>query len=54
MSDAAAARGGLWSEAQRRLRATRAVNIALAVLAFLTLAAIIAPALSPWRYDSLD
>jgi oligopeptide transport system permease protein len=54
MSDAAAARGGLWSEAHRRLRGTRTVNIALAVLAFLTLAAIIAPALSPWRYDSLD
>jgi oligopeptide transport system permease protein len=54
MSDAAAARGGLWSEAHRRLRGTLAVSIALAVLAFLTLAAIIAPALSPWRYDSLD
>jgi len=54
MSDAAAARGGLWSEAHRRLRGALAVNIALAVLAFLTLAAIIAPALSPWRYDSLD
>jgi len=54
MSDAAAARGGLWSEAHRRLRGTRAVNIALALLAFLTLAAIVAPALSPWRYDSLD
>jgi len=54
MSDAAAARGGLWSEAHRRLRGTRTVNIAVAVLAFLTLAAIIAPALSPWRYDSLD
>jgi oligopeptide transport system permease protein len=54
MSDAAAARGGLWSEAHRRLRGRRTVNIALAVLAFLTLAAIIAPALSPWRYDSLD
>jgi len=53
MSDAAA-RGGLWSEAHRRLRGTRAVNIALALLAFLTLAAIVAPALSPWRYDSLD
>jgi oligopeptide transport system permease protein len=54
MSDAAATRGGLWSEAHRRLRGTRAVNIALAVLALLMLAAIIAPALSPWRYDSLD
>ena len=54
MSDTAPARGGLWSEAHRRLRGTRTVNIALAVLAFLTLAAIIAPALSPWRYDSLD
>jgi len=53
MSDAAA-RVGLWSEAHRRLRGTRAVNIALALLAFLTLAAIVAPALSPWRYDSLD
>ena len=54
MSDAAAARGGLWSEAHRRLRGTRAVTVALAVLALLTLAAVIAPALSPWRYDSLD
>ena len=53
MSDAAA-RVGLWSEAHRRLRGTRAVNIALTLLAFLTLAAIVAPALSPWRYDSLD
>jgi oligopeptide transport system permease protein len=53
MSDAAA-RGGLWRDARRRLRGTLAVNIALALLAFLTLAAIIVPALSPWRYDSLD
>ncbi|HYX73462.1 MAG TPA: ABC transporter permease subunit [Steroidobacteraceae bacterium] len=54
MNEAAAARGGLWSHAHRRLRATLAVNVALAVLAILTLAAIIAPALSPWRSDSLD
>jgi len=54
MSEAIAASRGLWSGARRRLRGRLAVNIALAVLAVLALAALLAPALSPWRYDSLD
>src|SRR5689334_17275263 len=53
MNEAIASRG-LWSGARRRLRGRLAVNIALAVLAVLALAALLAPALSPWRYDSLD
>jgi oligopeptide transport system permease protein len=54
MNEAIAAAGGLWSAARRCLRGRLAVNIALAVLAVLALAALLAPALSPWRYDSLD
>jgi len=54
MNEAIAASRGLWSGARRRLRGRLAVNIALAVLAVLALAALLAPALSPWRYDSLD
>ncbi|HEY6823555.1 MAG TPA: ABC transporter permease subunit [Steroidobacteraceae bacterium] len=54
MNEAAAASLGLWSAARRRLRSQLAVNVALAVLAVLALAALLAPALSPWHYDSLD
>jgi oligopeptide transport system permease protein len=53
MNEAAASRG-LWSDARRRLRANRAASTALALLAAVALAAMIAPALSPWAYDSLD
>ena len=43
--------GGLWSDARRRLRGNRAACLALALLALVTLAAFIVPALSPWAYD---
>ncbi len=49
-----AAGEGVWSAAGRRLRRSLTVNIAMALLAALALAALIAPALSPWDYDSLD
>jgi oligopeptide transport system permease protein len=45
---------GLWSDAWRRLLGNRAAASALVLLATVALAALIAPALSPWRYDSLD
>ncbi|HEV3183192.1 MAG TPA: ABC transporter permease subunit [Steroidobacteraceae bacterium] len=51
---AAVARRGLWSDARRRLRGNRGAAAALVVLAAVALAALIAPALSPWSYDSLD
>ena len=51
---AAVARRGLWSDARRRLRGNRAAWAALVLLAALALAALTAPALSPWSYDSLD
>jgi len=54
MNDAAAASRGLWSDARRRLRGDRAASIALTVLAAVAVAVIVAPALSPWGYDSLD
>ena len=54
MNDAAAASRGLWSDARRRLRGNRAASIALTVLAAVAVAVIVAPALSPWGYDSLD
>jgi len=50
----AVARRGLWSDARRRLRGNRAASAALIVLAAIALVALIAPALSPWSYDSLD
>ena len=50
----AAARRGLWSDARRRLRGNRAARAALELLALLPVAALVAPALSPWDYDSLD
>ncbi|MGH8305333.1 MAG: ABC transporter permease, partial [Steroidobacteraceae bacterium] len=55
MSESAAAKvPGLWGEAGRRLRANRVACGALAVLAAIALLALLAPALSPWAYDSLD
>ena len=51
---AVAASRGLWSEAWRRLLANRAAASALMLLAAVALAALIAPELSPWSYDSLD
>jgi oligopeptide transport system permease protein len=48
------ARRGLWSDARRRLHGNRAVRTALVLLAAIALAALIAPAFSPWSYDSLD
>jgi len=54
MSERAAAPRGLWSDAARRLKRDRLVVTALAVLAALTLLALIAPLLAPWSYDSLD
>jgi oligopeptide transport system permease protein len=54
MSERAAAPQGLWSDAARRLRGNQMVMAALAVLAALTLLALVAPLLTPWSYDSLD
>jgi oligopeptide transport system permease protein len=45
---------GLWSDAARRLQGNPLACAALALLAGLTLLALLAPGLSPWRYDSLD
>ncbi|HUJ53621.1 MAG TPA: ABC transporter permease subunit [Steroidobacteraceae bacterium] len=54
MSERAAAPQGLWSEAARRLRSNQQVVAALAILAAVTLLAVVAPLLTPWSYDSLD
>lgn len=45
---------GLWGAALRRLLASRAACVALAVFAAAALFALLAPDLSPWAYDSLD
>jgi len=50
----AAARRGLWHDALRRLHGNRLAFGALALLALMALAAVVAPILSPWGYDSLD
>jgi oligopeptide transport system permease protein len=50
----AASRGGLWREAGRRLAASTATRLALAVLAVLALLAVIGPLFSPWSFDQLD
>lgn len=50
----AVARRGLWHDALRRLQGNRLAFGALALLALVTLAAVVAPILSPWGYDSLD
>ena len=45
---------GLWRDAWRRLRRNRAALSSLAVLAFLALASLLGPTLSPHAYDALD
>jgi oligopeptide transport system permease protein len=45
---------GLWRDAARRFGARGAGRVALGLLAALTLLALLAPAASPWAYDSLD
>ncbi|HWZ62890.1 MAG TPA: ABC transporter permease subunit [Steroidobacteraceae bacterium] len=45
---------GLWGTAVRRLFASRAACIALALFAGTALFALLAPGLSPWAFDSLD
>jgi len=50
----AAASHGLWGDAARRLRADRIALSALALVLGIALLAVVAPWLSPWRYDSLD
>jgi oligopeptide transport system permease protein len=45
---------GWWSNAGERLKADRTSLAALCALAGLALFAFLAPALSPWQYDSLD
>ena len=52
--EAAAAAGGLWPDAGRRLAGNRAAVGALAVLLVIALVAVLGPALSPWQFDSLD
>ncbi|HKD54798.1 MAG TPA: ABC transporter permease subunit [Steroidobacteraceae bacterium] len=47
-------RGGPWADAARRLRHSRLAAVALGILAAITLLAVLAPAFSPWSYDSLD
>jgi oligopeptide transport system permease protein len=54
VSDSAAGRHGLWSEAARRLLGHGGARAALLVLAGVALLALLAPAASPWSYDSLD
>ena len=54
MSETAAPARGLWRHAAGRLRGQRAARVALVLLAAVTLLALLAPAASPWGYDSLD
>ncbi len=55
MSEAdAGLKHGLWSVAGRRLAANPLACGAVAVIAAVTALALLAPALSPWAYDSLD
>src|ERR1700731_4055866 len=51
---AATAARGLWSDAGRRLTGNRIAFAALAVMVVMALFAVLAPAASPWGYDSLD
>ena len=44
----------LWSDARRRLMANKAAVVGVAILAFVTLAAIFAPLLSPYAFDATD
>lgn len=48
------ASAGPWTDAARRLRHNRLAAAALGVIIAITLLAVVAPALSPWSYDSLD
>jgi oligopeptide transport system permease protein len=52
--EAAAPARGLWRDAAGRLTGNRPAFLALAVLAAVAMFALLAPALSPWRFDSLD
>jgi oligopeptide transport system permease protein len=45
---------GLWFDAWRRFKRNRAALASLGLLALITLASLVAPALSPYRYDGLD
>ena len=45
---------GLWRDAGRRLRRDRIALAALGVIVLVALFALLAPALSPWGYESLD
>ena len=45
---------GLWGDAGRRLRRDRVALAALGVIVLVALFALLAPALSPWGYESLD
>jgi oligopeptide transport system permease protein len=54
MGERGAAQPGLWRAAIRRLFTRRAACVALALFAAVALLALLAPALSPWKYDSLD
>ena len=44
----------LWVDARRRLFANKAAVLSMAVLAVVALAAILAPLISPYAYDSID
>src|SRR5215469_15928057 len=46
--------GGPWVDAARRLSHNRLAAAALGVIVAITLLALLAPAFSPWSYDSLD
>jgi oligopeptide transport system permease protein len=51
----AALRGrSLWDDARRRLLRNRAAVASMAVLAFLVLAAVVGPLLSPFAFDQID
>ncbi|HKF97752.1 MAG TPA: ABC transporter permease subunit [Steroidobacteraceae bacterium] len=54
MNETSTASRGLWSDAGQRLRSNRAVASAITLLVVVALAAMIAPLVSPWAYDSLD
>ncbi|HTV50334.1 MAG TPA: ABC transporter permease subunit [Steroidobacteraceae bacterium] len=54
MIEAVLLRRSLWSAALGRLRASRAAACASGLLLTLLLLAVLAPALSPYRYDQLD
>lgn len=54
MNEAHPTRRGLWHDALRRLQGNRLAFGALALFALVALTAVVAPILSPWRYDSID